>query len=202
MSLKREQVVSMVSTLEMLGFLKTNGTNCRFVSMTTKTPVVKIRAKNPWNAGAKTQSGLFKVSKKIGIINADYVASVERRIAEALGVKPGEVQYTAGTTWYKHLTTADGKPLPVVINKDEAKQGEFYLQYFPMTERSVNAYVNDAGEPVADEVVKPWLYAESPRSEYKPAVIAVKLSNIVRLKASGIVIEMPELPEVEAALAD
>ena len=202
MSLKREQVVSMVSTLEMLGFLKTNGTNCRFVSMTTKTPVVKIKAKNPWNAGAKTQSGLYKVSKKIGIINADYVASVQRHVAVALGVNPTDVQYTAGVTWYKHLIAADGKPLPVVIHKDEAKQGEFYLQYFPQTEKSVNAYVNESGETVADESVKPWLYAESPRSEYKPAVIAVKLSNIVRLKASGIVIEMPGIEEAESVLAD
>ena len=200
MKLEKSNVVKMVSELEMLGFIKTNGTSCRFVSIVTKTPVVKIRANNPWNAGAKTQSGLFKVSKKIGIINANYNASVQRRIAEKLGVAPSEVEYVAGETWYQHLTTADGKSLPVVQHKDEAKRGEFYLQFYP--QKSTNAYVNDAGEPVSDEMVKPWLYKESERPDFKPAVIAVKLSNVHQLKASGIVIEMPELAEVEQVLAD
>jgi hypothetical protein len=200
-TLKREQVVSMISALEMLGFLKTNGTNCRFVAITTRTPVVKIKADNPWGAG-KSETGLYKVSRKIGLINVNYNAAVERRIAARLGVKPSEVEYEAGNTWYQHLTTADGKALPVVVHKDEAKRGEFYLQYYPQTDKSVNQYVNEAGELVNAGEVKPWLYKESIRSEYKPTVIAVKLSNIHRLKASGIVIEMPELPEVEAILAD
>ena len=201
--MKREQVVSMIDRLEMLGFLKTNGTACRFVAITTKTPVVKIKAGNPWKAGMATESGLYKVSRKIGIVNANYVASVARRIAEHLGVKPAEVEYEAGQTWYEHLLTGDGKALPVVQHKDEAKRGgEFYLQYFPQTDKSENVYVNEAGEPVSDAEVKPWLYAESRRSEFKPAVIAVKLSNIHRLKASGVVIEMPELDEVQSVLAD
>ena len=49
--LKRENVVTMTDQLEMLGFIKSNGTNCQFVAITTKTPVVKIRAGNPWGAG-------------------------------------------------------------------------------------------------------------------------------------------------------
>lgn len=202
MKLSKENVVQMVDSLEMLGFLKANGTNCRFVSMTCKTPVVKIKVGNPWGAGAKTKTGLYKISKKIGIINANYNDSVARKIAEKLGVKENEVEYIPGETWYQHLTTKDGKSLPVVEHKDETKRGEFYLQYFPQPEKSENVYVNEAGEPVAAEVVKPWLYAESERSEFKPAVIAVKLSNIYRLKASGVVIEMPELDEVKAVLAD
>lgn len=202
MNLSKENVVQMIDALEMLGFLKLNGTACRFVSMTIKTPVVKIKVGNPWGASAKTKSGLYKVSKKIGIINANYCDSVARRIAEKLGVNENEVEYIPGETWYQHLTTKDGKALPVVQHKDETKRGEFYLQYFPQTDKSENAYVNEAGEPVAAEVVNPWLYAESKRSEFKPTVIAVKLSNIHRLKASGVVIEMPDLAEVEAILAD
>ncbi len=202
--LKRENVVSMVSSLEMLGFLKLNGTQCRFVSITTRTPVVKIRAGNPWGAG-KSETGLYKVLKKIGVINANYVDSVARRIAAQLGVKENEVEYEAGKTWYRHLSTADGKALPVVHNKKvEAPDSgtEYYLQYFPQTEKSESVYVNEAGEPVSADEVKPWLYKESPRSAFKPAVIAVKLANIHRLKASGVVLEMPELDEVQSVLAD
>lgn len=201
MKLNQNEVVSMMSELEMLGFIKTNGTACRFVAIVTKTPVVKIRKGNPWGAGNDTKAGLYKVSRKIGIINAKYNDSVRRRIAEKLGVNLSEVEYEAGEVWYEHLTTKDGKALPVVQHKDEAKrQGQYYLQYFP--QKSSNAYVNEAGEVEADETVKPWLYKESERPDYKPAVIAVNLRNVKQLKASGVVIEMPELDEAEAVLAD
>ena len=204
MKLNRSNVVKMVSSLEMLGFLKTNGTACRFVSILTKTPVVKIKVGNPWHVikSGKVQGecNLFKVSRKIGIINANYCSSVEKRIAEKLGVAKSEVEYVPGETWYQHLIDATGKSLPVVEHKDETKRGEFYLQYFP--QKSENAYCNAAGEPVSETEVAKWAYAESERPDFKPAVIAVKLSNVHQLKASGVVLEMPELAEVEQVLAD
>ena len=193
----------MVSELEMLGFIKTNGTACRFVAIVSKTPVTKIKVSNPWGAGVKSKNGLYKVSRKIGIINANYNTSVRNRIAEKLGVTIGEVEYEGGETWYEHLLTAEGKPLPIVQHKDESKRnGQYYLQYFPQTEKSVNSYVNESGEVVPDEMVKPYLYKESERPDFKPCVIAINLRNVKQLKASGVVIEMPELAEVESALAD
>jgi hypothetical protein len=189
----------MVSQLEILGFLKTNGTACRFVAMTSKTPVVKIKVGNPWGAGARTKSGLYKVSRKIGLINANYNTSVRNRIAEKLGVELAEVEYAAGETWYRHLETADGKALPVVVNKSK-EDGKHYLQYFP--HKSENVYVGENGEVVPDAMVKPWLYAESERPDYKPSVIAVDLGNVMQLKASGVIIEMPDFDEAAAVLAD
>ena len=200
--LDKSNVVKMSDSLEMLGFLKTNGTQCRFVAITTKTPVVKIKVGNPWGASAKSKNGLYKCSHKIGVINANYCNSVARRIAAKLGVKENEVEYTPGETWYHHLMTADNKALPVVEHKDETKRGSYYLQYFPQTDKSINTYVNEAGEPVNADEVKPWLYAESARPDFKPCVIAVNLTNVHRLAATGVIIEMPELEEVEAALAD
>lgn len=199
-TMSKANVVEMVDVLEMVGFLKTNGTASRFVSLTSKTPVVKIKVINPWGAGAKTKSGLYKVSKKIGIINANYNTSVRNRIAEKLGVTLGEVEYENGNVWYEHLKTADGKNLPVVQHKDEAKRGDFYIQYF--THKSENHYVNEQGEVVPDSVVKPYLYAESERPDWKPTVIAVNLSNVKQLKASGVVINMPDFAEAEALFAD
>ena len=189
----------MTSELEMLGFLKTNGTQCRFVSVVTKTPVVKIKVGNPWGAG-KSGKGLYKVSRKIGLINANYNTSVRRRIAEKLGVELAEVEYENGNCWYSHLTTGDGKHLPVVQHKDETKRQGCYLQFFP--HKSVNAYVNEAGEPVTEAELKPWLYKESERPDYKPSVISVKLGNIAQLKASGVIIEMPALEEAESILGE
>ena len=208
MKLSKKNVVSMLTELEMLGFLKTNGTACRFVSILTRTPVVKIKKGNPWHVVKDGKvvgdCKLFKVSKKIGIINANYTESVQRRIAEKLGVPAKEVEYIAGEVWYEHLQTADGKNLPVVHHKDETKRngpnGEYLLQYFP--QKSENAFCNDKGEPVPAEMVAKWAYAESERPDYKPSVIGVYLKNVHQLKASGVVLEMPELDEVQAVLAD
>lgn len=198
----------MMSELEMLGFLKTNGTSCRIMAIVTKTPVVKIKAGNPWHKVSKGKvvgdCNLFKLSRKLGIVNAKYCDSVRRNIAEKLGVTMSEVEYEQGEVWYEHLMTSDGKPLPIVQHKDETKRAEtgYSLQYFPWTAKSVNRYVNGQGETIPDEMVKPWLYAESERPDFKPTVIAPKLRNIVELRASGIILEMPELAEVETALAD
>jgi hypothetical protein len=197
-------IVQISSELEMLGFLKTNGTACRFVSMVTKTPVTDIKVKNPWGAGDKTKNGLYKLSRKSGIINANYNTSVRRRIAEKLGVELKEVEYENGPCWFTHLTTSDGKMLPIIQHKDESKRASsgFQLQFFPH-KQSHPTYVNEAGEPVAETEVKKWLYAEPPyRPDYKPCVIGIKLKNILELRASGVIIETPALEEAEAILGD
>ena len=204
----RKLVVKMVNELEMLGFIRSNGTQCRIVAIVTKTPVVKIRSDNPWHKVSKGKvagdCNLFKLSRKLGIVNAKYCDSVRRKIAEKLGVTLSEVEYEQGEVWYEHLMDASGRALPIVQHKDETKRAEtgYSLQYFPWTAKSVNRYVNGQGETIPDEMVKPWLYAESERPDFKPCVIAPKLRNIVEMRASGVIIEMPELPEVEAALAD
>jgi hypothetical protein len=203
-----KMIVTMTSELEMLGFLKTNGTQCRFVSILTRTPVVKMKVGNPFHtikAGKVVgEVGLWKVSRKLGIVNANYNTSVRNRIATKLGVELKEVEYENGDVWYQHLMTADAtpRPLPVVQHKDEAKavRDGALLQYFP--QKSDNAYCNGAMEPVDFGAIKPWLYRESERPDFKPDVIAVYLRHIHRLKASGVVVEMPELEEVEALLAD
>src|SRR5512137_109658 len=185
-------IVSITNPLEMAGFIKSNGTQCRFVAIVTDTPVVKIRKGNPFN-------GLRKVSRKMGIVNANYCNSVRNRIADKLGVKLSEVEYEAGEVWYQHLKTADNKPLPLVEHKDEAKrQGKLYLQYFP--HKSVNAYVLPNGDTVSDEAVKPWLYKETERPDFKPSVIAVELGNVKEIRASGVIMQAEDLDEAEAAL--
>ena len=193
----------MTSELEMLGFIKGNGTACRFVAIVSKTPVVKIKVGNPWGASAKTKSGLYKVSRKIGIVNANYATSVRNRLADMLGVTLGEVEYENGEVWYEHLKTVDDHNLPLVQHKDEAKREEtgYSLQYFPLG-YSGSYYVNGAGETVPDVEVERWLHAKSERPDYKPAVQAPKLRNILSLKASGVIIEMPELEEAQALFAD
>ena len=183
----------MIDELEMVGFLKTNGTACRFVGLTIDTPVVKMRKDSPFQ-------GIRKIAKKTGIINANYNTSVRNRIAESLGVTLAEVEYDNGEVWYEHLKTFDGKNLPLVQHRDETKRnGKFYFQYFP--HKSTHTYVMPSGEIIPDEILKPFLYKESARPDYKPAVIAVSLSNVRELKASGVIIQMPDFEEAEKILA-
>jgi hypothetical protein len=204
--MKDKTIVQFSSELEMLGFLKSNGTACRFVSMTCRTPVVKMRVGNPFHTikGGKVigEVGLWKVARKIGIINANYNMAVRKRIAEKLGVELPEVEYTNGEVWYQHLLTKDGKALPVVEHKDEAKRQEtgFSLQYYP--HKSTSAYCNGKFEVVDEATVKPYLYAETERPDFKPCVIAVKLRHIHQLKCSGIVVEMGDFEEAAALLAE
>lgn len=195
--------VQLSNEAEMAGFIKANGTACRFVSMVSKTPVTKIKVGNPWHVikGGKVQGdcNLFKVSRKRGLINADFNMSVRRRIAEKLGVSVSEVEYEAGECWHTVAAwTKDGKALPLRHHKDETKRAGLLLQYYP--QGSENCYVNGKGEIVPDSEVAKWAYAESERSEFKPKVIAVYLSNILRLKASGIIGESDSIEEAEASL--
>jgi hypothetical protein len=160
--------------------------------MVIDTPVTKMKKASPYQ-------GLRKVAKKVGIINANFNKAVRSRIAEKLGVELKEVEYENGQVWYKHLMTNDSKPLPLVVHATK-ETGKHYLQYFP--HKSTHQYVMPNGEVIADELVKPWLYAESERPDYKPAVISVDIANIKQLKASGIIIEMPDFDDAEKILAD
>lgn len=194
-----------MDSLEMAGFIKANGTQCRFVSMVSRTPVTKIKVGNPFNQIIKNgkvvgESQLFKVSRKTGIINANFNTAVRKRIADKMGVELSEVEYRNGEVYYEHLMTGENKPLPLVQHADPAKRKGLLLQYFP--HKSTNAYVNAAGTVIADEALKPWLYAEAERSEFKPTVIALYLSNIVQLTASGVIVHTEDIDEAEAALAE
>ena len=183
----------------MVGFIKTNGTSCRFVSMISETPVSDINA-----AGKKLFPGLVKVSRKQGMINVNYTSAVERRIAEKLGVNVKSVEYTPGKVWYKHLTIktqVDGKeeekPLPLCVHATK-EDGEYYLQYYPTS--STNVYKLGNGDIVSEDLVKPYFYKKE-KSEFKPTVISIKVSNIKRLAASGIIMQASDLDEAESALA-
>jgi len=84
-------IVTIGSHLEMVGFIKGNGTQCRFVSMVSETEP-KLRAGCPFK-------GVVKVSRKRGMINANYNTAVRKRIAARLGVEIKDVEYQNGEVW-------------------------------------------------------------------------------------------------------
>ena len=187
----KSEVVKMVSSLEMVGFIKTNGTACRFVSVVSAT-VPKLKKSCPF-------VGVRKITRSTGLINVNYNTSVRRGVAEALGVKLENVEYTNGETWYSHVLSDDGKALPLAVNKTK-QDGKYYLQYFP--HKTVAKYVDANGTELSKETLAPHFYATSERTEWKPVVITISMENILQLKASGVIIEMPDLDEATAILTD
>lgn len=185
-------VVQMMDQLEMVGFIKSNGTQCRFCSLISDTPVVKIRKGNPF-------PGLRKVSRKNGLINANFNTSVRKRIADTLGVELKEVEYVNGGTWYQHILTPDQKPLPLVVNKKTPDNGKYYVQFFPRS--SSSKYVTPDGQVIPDEQVNPWLYTEKERPAFKPCVISIDLTNVRQFKASGVIVDLPDLEAAEQVLS-
>jgi hypothetical protein len=183
-------IVEILSELEMVGFIKSNGTQCRFVSLVCET-VPKLKKNCPFK-------GVRKVARKLGIINANYNTSVRRRLAETLGVELSEVEYVNGEVWYKHLQTVDGKPLPLVINKAK-DNGKHYLQYFP--HKSTHRYVCANGEEVTESQLDPYFYAQAERPDFKPCVISIDVANIKKLVASGVIMQTEDLEEAEKILA-
>jgi hypothetical protein len=184
-----QTIVQITSQLELAGFIKSNGTQCRFVSMIIDTPVVKIKKASPYQG-----QGVRKIAKKTGIVNANYCDSVSRRLSEKYGVP---MEHVAGETWYVHQQTVDGKSLPLVVNKTK-QDGKLYLQFFPHSSR--HEYVLPNGDILPFDQLAPWLYAESKRPDYKPTVISVELGNIRELRASGVIMQTTELEEAERIL--
>lgn len=154
----------------LLTVFRNAGTQCRFVSMVTETPV-KIKKSCP-------HKNVIKLSKRNGLINANFVKSVERKMAAKLGMKPSDVKYEAGSTWYEHETTSDGKPSCVCQHKKDTNKK--YLQYFP--HKSLwTKYVDGNGNEIPFSELKEHFYAQK-KSEFKPLVITLGMDSIRSLR--------------------
>lgn len=175
---------------DMANFIIEGGTACRFVGITSETEP-KLKKSCPF-------VGVRKISRKVGMVNVNYASAVDRRIAQILGCEVGEVTHTPGTTWYQHVTTPDGRALPLVHHKDPAKVGNFYLQFFPR--KSVDKYVDAQGNEIAESELEPHFYSKGERKEYKPAVIVLSLDNIKELRASGQVVTAEDMGEAEKSV--
>jgi hypothetical protein len=187
---KLSRAVRITDPLEMVGFIRTNGTQCQFVSMLTVT-APKLKKTCPWK-------DVLKISRRNGLLNVNYNTSVRRRIAKALGVELSEATYENGETWYAHQMTEDGKPLPLVCHKTK-NDGKFYVQYFPIRS-SGTRYTTASGETIAGEKLEQYFYARK-ESEYKPAVCCFAVENIKELHASKVIIKTDESEMAEANLA-
>ena len=158
--------------MEMVGFIRSIGTECRFVSMVTETEVKMRKTGNPF-------VGAVKRSRRNGLVNINFVTAVEKRLKELTGKA---TEYVAGSTWYEHTMTEDGRPLPLCVHKKDNRK--FYIQYFPHRTLGRNEYFLNGRRLTETEVsqMKTFITPDN-RAEHKPAVITLAMDSIRELRA-------------------
>ena len=175
--MKNNSTIQLNNETEMVGYLKSLGTECRFISMLTETEVKMRKTANPFLAnGGK----VVKVARRNGLVNVNFVGAVERRLAEALGLKPSEVEYEAGTSWYVHVMTDENKPMALCVDKKTGTK--HYLQYFPHRNLGTKYFWNGV-EMTPEQITQMKTFEpEQKESEFKPRVITLAMSSIRTLK--------------------
>ncbi len=188
--------IKLNSETEMVGYLKSLGTECRFISMVTETEVKMRKTANPFlvNGGKVT-----KRSRRNGLVNVNFVGAVERRLAEALGLKASEVTYEAGETWYVHVMTDENKPMALCVDKKTG--AKYYLQYFPHKSYETKYYHNDKEMTPAEVQTMKTFEPTRTESEYKPKVITLAMASIRTLKFRKIEVRQTQ-PKPDNRLAD
>lgn len=187
----KKTTVTIKNQTELVGFIRSIGTECQFVSMVTETEVKMRKTGNPF-------VGAVKRSTRNGLLNVNYVAAVERNMTEAAGGVKQE--YVAGSTWYTHEMTDDGKPLALCVHqKDNTK---FYLQYFPHRTLGENTYYHNGVLMTPEQVAKMKTFiTEKETSEFKPTVITLAMASIRQLKARKVTMNNNTISKLTNRLA-
>ena len=189
--MKENTTIKIEDKSEMIDFLRSIGTECRFITVLTETIVDqnKTRLTGGHVRSPKTGKiilerqinpyyGAVKVARRNGFVNADFVQMVEKRYATIMGVPVGDVDYTAGGTWYQHCHSEDNKPLCLCEHqKDPSRK---YLQMFPLRNLGETTYWLK-GQPMTKDQVND-MYAnwvtEDENPEWKPRCIVLAIDSI------------------------
>ena len=159
-----------VETENLPNYLRTLGTQCRFISLLTEVEVDMRKTGNPF-------VGTIKRSRRNGLINVNFAEGVRRRMMEK-GVDP--VNHVPGKTWYVHEQTNDGKPLPLCQSKKD--NSVKYLQYYPHRSYETEYLLNgEKLSPLEIEIMKTFI-TKPTGNEYKPIVIVLGMTSIKWVK--------------------
>lgn len=179
---------------ELIGFLRSIGTETRFITVTTETEVDQNKTRLTGRlipSTAKSQKGkliherqqnpywgAIKVSRRNGFVNADFVKMVEKRYAEIMGVSVSDVEYTPGGTWYQHCHDENNRPLCLCEHqKDHSRK---YLQMFPLRNLGETTYWLKGQKMTQEQVsdmYENWV-TEKERTEWKPVTIVLAIDSI------------------------
>ena len=167
-----KETVRIEDRAELIGFLRGIGTEARFITLDTETPVKMRKTGNPY-------VGTMKIAKRNGLIGVDFVKACERRYAKLHNLDVKDVEYEPGKVWYEHVMTGENKPLALCQHKkDHTKK---YLQYFPLRNLGTTVYVSPTLGRLTKEQVDD-MYARfvrpEDREEWKPRVITLGIDSI------------------------
>jgi hypothetical protein len=158
---------------EMVKFLGALGTGCQFVSLRTETVVQMRTTDNPF-------VGTVKVTKRVGLINVDFVSSVRRRMADLLGIPFVETVYVPGETWFRHVQR------PLMVHKTDERR--FYCQFFPLKSEGTRYFLKGK-ELTKDEVEQMRGFViQKTRDDRKPLVIVLAIDSIREMRARTVTI--------------
>jgi hypothetical protein len=145
--------------------IESNG-SCQFVSLISETEPSMRKTGNPF-------LGVKKLSNRTGLINANFVSSVRRKMVAA-GMDPDE--YVPGSTWQEMVRDSNGKATPVSTDKKTGQK--FYLRFFPHKTKSI--FVLD-GKQIDKKDLKPFLTV-SKTADFKPIFNTIEIRNIKEMK--------------------
>jgi hypothetical protein len=169
-----KDIVKIENRVELIGFLRALGTECRFITVDTETPVKNMpKTGNPY-------WGTIKIARRNGIVNMDYVTAVEKRFAEQHGLDKKDVTYTPGSVWYKHCQTEGGKALCLCEGNTVKTKGKYYLQFFPLRDIGETVYVHPTLGTLSKDQVKDMEGRMYDRTKvpFKPNVITLEIDSI------------------------
>lgn len=190
--MKENKTIRIDNKAELIGFIRSIGNECRFVTVNTETEVSMPKGKP---TGRKVPSpktgkpinektpnpyhGTIKVARRNGFVNANFVTAVEKRFAELSGIPQSDVTYTPGETWYIHCHAEDGSPLCLCEHKTEPERK--YMQFFPLRNLGETTYIHPTLGKLTEAQVKD-MYAnwvpEDENPEWKPRVIVLDMDSI------------------------
>ena len=192
----KNETIRIEDKSEVADFLRSIGTECRFVTVNTETEVGKMPKGKP--TGRKIPSpktgkpinektpnpyfGTVKVARRNGFVNANFTKAVEKRYAELTGTPIEDVSYEAGTTWYQHCQTEDGKPLCLCEHQQDPTRQ--YMQFFPLRNLGETVYIHPTIGKLSAEQIKDmydnWV-SEDQNPEWKPRVIVLDMDSIRKI---------------------
>ena len=165
-------------------YLRTIGTECRFISMVTEVEVDCRKTNNPF-------VGAVKRSRRNGLVNVNFVRGVLRRMKES-GIE--QPVYVPGKTWYIHEHDDNGNALALCQSKKDSNKK--YLQYFPWRSYDNTYYHN--GVQLTDkevQVLKTFIPPITPKP-FKRSVITLSMDSILKVTFRNINTEVLNLDKL------
>ncbi len=172
--------ITATTTTTIADVIRSAGNGSQFISMETCTLLDdKMNKKRRDNKLPNPYFGAIKIARLNGLVNVDFTAAVNRRMA-ARGVE--SPNYQAGPVWFSHEMSENGGKLALVYHTTKTEQK--YLQYFPVRKLGRSEYFLNGIRMTPEQVndMKQNCFKPTYQSADKPMTRVYGLAGIRKLK--------------------